>query len=187
LIIILTIGKNNFLLVKLLSFNIDDMNLPSEQQPEKKSTDLEQVASPETLQEQYLHLKQEVEELYRDMEKQRGLLQPLVSGLIIAVSISIAISGWFAYRLLVQEQVALREAEKAAATNADMVGRLDNLEQELQLQTRELERVKTKIPEDLTETMSNNRQELELLRDRLEEMSKQLEDRSPPPNNQEPE
>ena len=90
-----------------------DTQPPFEQNLEKTNANLKDESFPETLQEQHLNLKLEVEQLYGKVDRLRGLFQTLVSGLIIAIIIAIGISGWFAYRLLVQEQIALQKAKQA--------------------------------------------------------------------------
>ena len=150
-----------------------DTQPPFEQNQEKPSPNRVNESLSDTLQEQHLNLKLEVEQLYGKIDRLRGLFQTLVSGLIIAIVIAIGISGWFAYRLLVQEQIAQREAEQAAAEAAEMRDRIDQLEGQLQRQDEQLQRFRQNIPEELTtltDTVQANQRQLGLLRDRLKKI-----------------
>ncbi|MDJ0705901.1 MAG: hypothetical protein QNJ46_21750 [Leptolyngbyaceae cyanobacterium MO_188.B28] len=147
-----------------------DTQPPFEQNLEKTSPNRVNENLPGALQEQHLNLKLEVEQLYGKVDRLRGLFQTLVSGLIIAIIIAIGISGWFAYRLLVQEQVAQREAEQAAATEAEILERVEQLAEQLQRQEEQLQRLSQQIPEELktlTDSVQANQRQLERLRDRL--------------------
>jgi len=52
--------------------------------------------------------------------------------------LTISISGLFAYRLLVQAQIARRDAEQAAEAEAEMNERVEWLEEQLQRQEEQL-------------------------------------------------
>ena len=150
-----------------------DTQPPSEQNLEKTSSSRGNETLLDSLQEQHLNLKLEVETLYRKVDRLRVLLQTLVSGLIIAIVIAIGISGWFAYRLLVQEQNARREAEEAAAAEAKLLERVDLLTEQLQRQDEQWQRFRQEIPEELTtvtETIQANQRQLQLLRERLKKI-----------------
>lgn len=143
---------------------------PSEQNFEKTvpDQDIEVLSSPS--QEQFLNLKIEVEKLYSKVNGLSGLLQTLVSGLVIAIAIAIGIAGWFAYHLLVQEQIAQRDAEQAAAAESEMLEQIVQLEEQLQRQEEQLQRFKEQVPEEitvLTDSIEANQRQLELLRERL--------------------
>ena len=116
----------------------------------------------DTVQQQHLNLKLEVEHLYRNVDRLSGWLQTLVSGLVIAILIAISISSWLVYRLLIQEQIAQREAQKAAETQAEILERVKQLEEQLQSLDRLAE---------LTDITQINQQELKQLRDRLNEIA----------------
>lgn len=115
---------------------------------------------------QQLKLKLEVEKLYRDMERQRGWFQTLVSGLVMGIMIAIGISSWFAYRLIVQEQITQREATESAATQAEILEQVELLEQQLQ-------KLSQQTPEDLAqlkETTESSQRELQQLLNRLNQV-----------------
>ena len=161
-----------------------DTQPPFEQNLEKTSPNRANEGLPDTLQEQYLNLKLEVEQLYGKIDRLRGLFQTLVSGLIIAIVIAIGISGWFAYRLLVQEQIAQREAEQATAAEAEMHERVEQLDEQWQRQDEQWQRFRQEVPEELTtltDTVQSNQRQLQLLRDRLRE----LETEEPSPDDAE--
>ncbi len=129
--------------------------------------------APDPREEQYLALKLEFEQLHSKVERLRNLLQTLVSGLAIAVAIGLVVSGWFAYRLLVQEQVARRDARAAADAEAEMRVQVEQLEAQLQRQARQLERVNSDLPEELdalNETVAANQRQVRLLRTRLQQL-----------------
>ena len=140
-----------------------DTQPPSEQnlkQPDPNQAS-ESLADP--LQEQHLNLKLEVEQLYGKVERLRELIQTLVSGLILAIVIVLGISGWFAYRLLVQEQIVRRDAEKVAAAEAELRQQVTRMEEQLQS-------LKQQVPQELTtltDTVQANQQQLKLLNNRL--------------------
>ena len=152
----------------------------SEQNLEKTNSNPESGTLSDSPQEQFLNLKLEVEQIYGKVERLRGLLQTLVSGLVIAIAIAIGISGWFAYSLLVQEQIARQDAEKAATTAAEMLEKVTQLEEELQRQQEQLQRqqeqlqqLQAQFPEEVTALSENievNQQQLKLLRERLSDI-----------------
>ncbi|ASC71600.1 hypothetical protein XM38_025530 [Halomicronema hongdechloris C2206] len=125
------------------------------------------------LQEQQQALKSNLEELQGRTNRLRGLVQTLVSGLVIAVLLAIGISGWFAYRLLVQEQIVQRETEQAAEANAAMLEQLETMETELQRQQEQLQTLREDVPEELTsltDTVQSNQRRLELLQDQIQQL-----------------
>ena len=153
---------------------------PSESNPDQTSA-WDKELSLETLQEQHLNLKLRVEELQTKVDQTRGLLQTLVVGLVVAVLLTIGISGWFAYRLLVQEQVARRDTQEAAATNAKMLEQIEQMEAQLQRQKEQLQTFRENVPDELktlTDTVQANQRQLQLLRDRIQ----QIEPKAPPSN-----
>ncbi|HIK33871.1 MAG TPA: hypothetical protein IGS17_12380 [Oscillatoriales cyanobacterium M59_W2019_021] len=150
----------------------------SESNPEKTKT-WNQELSLEMLQEQHLNLKLSVEELYRRVDRLRGLLQTLVAGLAIAVLLAIGISGWFAYRLLVQEQIMRRDTEQATATNAKILEQIEQIDAQLQRQKDQLQTLREEVPDEfktLTDTVQANQRQLQILRDRI----KQIEPKASP-------
>lgn len=148
---------------------LDDMNTPTPS-PSQNTSAQERELSPQRLQEQHLNLKLSVEELYKRVARLRGLLQTLVVGLVFAVLLTIGISGWFAYRLLLQERVMQQETEEAAKTNAKILERLEEIDTQLQRQRNQLQTLREEVPEEfktLTETLQANQRQLKLLRDRI--------------------
>jgi hypothetical protein len=142
---------------------------PSEFNPNQTSA-WDQELSLETLQEQHLSLKMKVEELETKLDQTRGLLQTLVVGLVVAVLLTIGISGWFAYRLLLQEQVARRDTQQAEANNAKMLEQIEQMQAQLQRQKEELQTFREQVPDELktlTTTVQANQRQLQLLRDRI--------------------
>ena len=150
-----------------------DAQPPLEQNLEKPGPNQASESLPDPLQEQYLNLKLEVEHLYSKVDRFRGLFQTLVSGLVIAIVIAIGISGWFAYRLLVQQQIAKREANRTAADAAEMREKIEQLEGQLQRQNEQWQRFRQEIPDELTtltDSVQSNQRQLELLRDRVKKI-----------------
>lgn len=150
-----------------------DTQPPSAQNINKPSPSQENEISPERLHEQYLNLRLEVEQLYGKVDRLRGLLQTLVSGLIIATIIAIGISGWFAYRWLVQEQIAQRNAERAAETAVEIREQVEELRGQLQRQEEELQSFRQQIPDELTaltDRVQAYQRQLQLLRNRMTQL-----------------
>ncbi|MEC4894888.1 MAG: hypothetical protein SAL07_16450 [Oscillatoria sp. PMC 1051.18] len=153
------------------------MNTPSpfESNPDRTNA-LDRETSLEMLQEQHLNLKLNVEKLESRVTQLRGLLQTLVVGLVIAVLLAIGISGWFAYRLLLQEQIAQRESQQSAAENAEILEQIEEMEAQLQRQRKQLETFREEVPQELetlTNTVQANQRQLQLLRSRLEQVEPQ--------------
>jgi uncharacterized protein HemX len=148
------------------------MNTPSPSESNPNQTNpWDKELSLETLQEQHLSLKMKVEELHNKVDQTRGLLQTLVVGLVVAVLLTIGISGWFAYRLLVQEQVARRGTQEAEATNAKMLEQIEQMQAQLQRQKEQLQTFREEVPDELktlTATVQANQRQLQLLRDRVQ-------------------
>ncbi|NEO32734.1 MAG: hypothetical protein F6K36_20380 [Symploca sp. SIO3C6] len=124
------------------------------------------------IEQQQLKLKLEVEKLYRDVERQRGWFQTLVSGLVMAIMIAIGISSWFAYRLVVQEQITQREATETAAIQAEILEQVERLEQKLQ-------KLNQQTPEELAEikdATESTQRELQQLLNRLNQIEAKQRD-----------
>lgn len=144
---------------------------PAEFNPDKINAEEREIPLG-TLQEQYLNLKFEFEELQNKFTRLRSLLQTLVVGLLVAVLLTIGISGWFAYRLLVQEQIARRETEKSVANHAEMLEKLEEMDAQLQRQKQQIQTFREEVPEELealTNAVQANQRQLKLLRDRIEQ------------------
>jgi uncharacterized protein HemX len=116
------------------------------------------------------NLSETVEELEIKLQRLQALAQTLISGLIVAILISIGVSGWFAYRLNVQQQTAQRKAEEFEQTEQELREQLDSLEQEFTRQQQEIERLDEQLPQEL-ETLSravnSNQRQLDVLQQQL--------------------
>lgn len=150
------------------------MNTPSppDATPDKIRS-LDKEISLEMLHEQHLNLKLSFEELQSRVDQTRGLLQTIVFGLVVAVFLTISISGWFAYRLLVQEQISRRETEQAAAIDAKMLEQIEQMEDRLNRQKEQIQTFKEEVPDELntlTDTVQSNQRQLQILRDRIKQI-----------------
>lgn len=152
------------------------MNIQPTPEPNYGPVQIDET-SPEIFPEQLLSLKLETEQLHRNVDRLSRLLQTLLTGLLIATLVATGIASWFAYRLLVQENIARKEAEKTAATQLDIQERLEQLEGQFQSQnkqvqelTQQVENLNQQAPEELRELIEKNQQQLELLRERLEQI-----------------
>lgn len=108
-------------------------------------------------------LSQTVEDLEVKLERLQALAQTLIGGLMVAILITIGVSGWFAYRLILQEQQARRKQQEFDQTKVELQERIDSLEQQLSQQQRQLERLEEKIPENLeqvTNTVNSNQEQI---------------------------
>lgn len=145
------------------------MNTQPSRESNAENQHFDQVNYPENLeaiQQQQLKLKMEIEQLQKDIERRRGWFQTLISGLVIAILIAISISSWFAYRILAAEQIAQQEASKAATTQAEILERVERLEEKLG-------NLSQRVPEEFSElrdTTQSNQRELQKLSDRLREV-----------------
>lgn len=120
----------------------------------------------EAVSQQQVNLKLELERVHKDVSRLRGWIQLLVSGLVLATLISIIISSWLTYRLLVQQEIARREATKAATTEEELLKRVEQLEQQLQS-------LAGQFPGQLADLTDENlvtQQELQRLRDRINQL-----------------
>ncbi|MGB6168640.1 MAG: hypothetical protein WBF52_13710, partial [Geitlerinemataceae cyanobacterium] len=84
--------------------------------------------------------------------------------------------GWFAYRLLLQEQVMRRDTEQATANNGKMLEQLEQIDAQLQRQKEQLQTFREEVPDEfktLTETVQANQRQLQLLRDRIKQIEPQ--------------
>jgi DNA repair exonuclease SbcCD ATPase subunit len=131
--------------------------------PQVNETPLEN--SPSSM----LNLKLEVEKIYRDVDELRKLLQTLVTGLIIAIILSLGISSWFAYRLLLQEQIFKQESDNNTTKQEEIVSNLDDLKLQLQSQNQQLQSLKQEVPENLQQLLLDYQQQIQQLSDRLDE------------------
>lgn len=120
--------------------------------------------------EQVQALKGEVDQLLKEMEILRGWFQTLVSGLLIAVVISVGIASWFAYRLLEQEEATQAQMAQEDAVRQDLLKRVTQLEEET---TQMGEDVGSNAAE-LRGMVLNHQTDLEQLRDRLNKLETRL-------------
>ena len=119
----------------------------------------------ETVEQQQINLKLELEQVYRDVSRLRGWIQLLVSGLILGMLISVIISSWLTYRLLLQQEKARREAAEAATAQTELLERIATLEQQLQGFTEN-----TRQLTSLQDEGQIRQEEIQRLRDRLNQV-----------------
>ena len=143
---------------------------PSEPNDQSTSPVQENEISLENLQEQCLNLKLEIEQLYRNVEVLRRWLQTLVTGLFVAIVVAIGMVSWFAYRLLIQQKLAQLEAVKTANTTTELLARIEQLEGQIKLQTEQVEDLRQQVPVNLSELIRDNQQQLQQLRDQLQQI-----------------
>ncbi len=120
----------------------------------------------EAVEQQQVNFKLDLERVHKDVSRLRGWIQLLVSGLVLATLISIIISSWLTYRLLVQQEIARREAAEAATTTAELLKRVEQLEQQLQS-------LAGQFPGQLADLTDENlvtQQEIQRLRDRINQL-----------------
>jgi len=116
-------------------------------------------------------LSQTVEELEVKLERLQGLAQTLIGGLMVAILITIGVSGWFAYRLILQEQQARRKAQEFQQTEIELQDKLDSLEQKISTQQQQINQLREEIPDDLetvTNTVNSNQEQIEVLQDKIQ-------------------
>ncbi|MEM6426035.1 MAG: hypothetical protein AAF728_12890 [Cyanobacteria bacterium P01_D01_bin.128] len=137
----------------------------------------EQSMGPEQtlqlLQTQVQTLSLNLEEVQNRIDQTRGLIQTLVVGLVIAVLTTLSVSGWFAYRLLVQDQIVQREARQANEANEAMLEQIAELEARLQRQREQIQTLRDDVPgelETLSDTVQSNRRQLGLIREQLQQL-----------------
>ncbi|MDR9404063.1 MAG: hypothetical protein RI580_11545 [Halothece sp. Uz-M2-17] len=126
-------------------------------------------------------LSQTVEELEVKLERLQALAQTLIGGLIVAILITIGVSGWFAYRLILQEQTARRKAQEFEQTEIEIQDRLETLEQRLSSQQEKIERLQEQIPQNLetiNEAVDSNEQKIERLQEQIENTESSPEEES---------
>ncbi len=118
-------------------------------------------------------LSQTVEDLEVKLERLQALAQTLIGGLIVAILITIGVSGWFAYRLILQEQQVRRREQEFEKTRVELQEQIQNLEESLALQQRQIERIQEKIPDNLQEvagTVNSNQRQIEGLQQDLNQL-----------------
>jgi uncharacterized protein HemX len=134
---------------------------------------------PETSRSQ--SLSQTVEELEVKLEQLQASAQTLIGGLIVAILITIGVSGWFAYRLILQEQTARRKAQEFQQTEIELQEQLDTLEQQVRTQQQQMERLQEQIPqnlESLNSAVDSNQREIERLQEQIQEPEKSTNEES---------
>ena len=165
------------------------MNIQPPSEPNYETTNPKQIneTSPEILPEQLLNLKLETEQLHRNVERLSRLLQTLLTGLLIATLVATGIASWFAYRLLIQEEIARKEAEKTAATQVEILKQLEQLEGRLQSQDKRVQELSQQVKnlsqqasEELRDLIQENQKQLEQLRERLEQIETEKQVSSTP-------
>lgn len=148
------------------------MNTQPPSQPNSDKTNSNQVneTTSENLPPSILNLKLEVEKIYRDVAQLRKLLQTLVTGLILAIILSLGISSWFAYRLLLQEQIFKQQSGDSTTKQEEITSNLEDLKIQLQSQNQQLQSLKQEVPEDLQKLLLAYQQQIQELSDRIEEL-----------------
>lgn len=149
------------------------MTTPTPSDPRSQPNLTEQDSLLAALQEQQQTYRLELEALRRRIDQTRGVMQTLVAGLVIALLVTIGIAGWFAYRQLVQEQLAQRESVQAAEAEATMIEQLEGIEAQLQRQQEQLQTLRGTFPEELealSSSIQSNQRQLQLLQERIEQL-----------------
>ncbi len=148
------------------------MNTQPPSQPNSDKTNSNQVneTTSENLPPSILNLKLEVEKIYRDVAQLRKLLQTLVTGLILAIILSLGISSWFAYRLLLQEQIFKQQSGDSTTKQEEITSNLEDLKIQLQSQNQQLQSLKQEVPENLQKRLLAYQQQIQDLSDRIEEL-----------------
>lgn len=129
-------------------------------------------SNPETDQPQ--NLSESVENLEIKVQRLQGLAQTLIGGLIVTIlmtiGVSIGVSGWFTYRLNLQQQTAQRKVEEFEKTEQELRAELESLEQDFTEQQEQIERLDQQLPQEL-ETLSNavssNQRQIKVLQQQL--------------------
>jgi len=127
------------------------------------------------------NLSQTVEELEVKLEQLQASAQTLIGGLIVAILITIGVSGWFAYRLILQEQTARRKAQEFEQTEIELQEQLDSLEQQLSTQQQQMKRLREQIPqnlENLNSAVDSNQREIERLQEQIQEPEKSTNEKA---------
>jgi len=127
------------------------------------------------------NLSQTVEELEVKLEQLQASAQTLIGGLIVAILITIGVSGWFAYRLILQEQTARRKAQEFEQTEIELQEQLDTLEQQLSTQQQQMKRLREQIPqnlENLNSAVDSNQREIERLQEQIQEPEKSTNEKA---------
>lgn len=124
-------------------------------------------------------LSQTVEELEVKLERLQGLAQTLIGGLMVAILITIGVSGWFAYRLILQEQQARRRVQEFQQTEVEIQEKLNNLEQKISAQQQQISQLREEIPDDLetvTNTVNSNQEQIEVLQNQIKRSNAESEE-----------
>ncbi|MEO1179992.1 MAG: hypothetical protein AAFX51_03870, partial [Cyanobacteria bacterium J06636_28] len=119
------------------------------------------------LQEQQQAHQTQLNDLQKRVSRTWGLIQTLVAGLVIAILVTIGVSGWFAYRLLVQEQILQRESEQTAAAEEDMLEQFEEMTTQLERQQRQLQTLRQDLTEELEtidSSLESNQRQLQALK-----------------------
>lgn len=129
------------------------------------------------------NLSQTVEDLEVKLERLQGLAQTLIGGLVVAIIITISVSGWFAYRLILQEQTARRKAQEFEENKIELQEQLANLEQRVTSQQQQIDQLRNKLSQDLEtlrRAIESNQEGVESLQEEINELDI---DQTPPPQN----
>lgn len=126
------------------------------------------------LQEQQQAHQTQLNDLQKRVSQTWGLLQTLVAGLVIAILVTIGVSGWFAYRLLVQERVLQRESEQMANAEEDMLEQFEAMTTQLERQQRQLQTLRQDLTEELEtldSSIASNQRQLQALKRQIEQQT----------------
>ncbi len=106
---------------------------------------------------------QTVEELQVKLARLQGTVLTLLAGLVVALIISIGISGWFAFRSLVQQQSLQK-------TKVELREKVQTLEEDIASQQRKIDRIEEETSQELdtlTSDVNANQRQIKLLREQL--------------------
>ncbi|MBP0017602.1 MAG: hypothetical protein J7647_08590 [Cyanobacteria bacterium SBLK] len=142
----------------------------SNAQPQAIASDGSAQTPTKSIQEQHIDLKLEVEQIYRKVDRLRTGLQTLVSGLMVAILISLGVATWFSYRLLLEEKRASQETQQTLELQKEMLERLDILEERIDSQERQIRQAREQIPQDINPLIEENRKQLQQLQEKLEKL-----------------
>ncbi|MDJ1181735.1 hypothetical protein [Roseofilum casamattae] len=143
------------------------MNEPNEPPFSPEITDRDAEVRSQRLDEQHIDLKLEVEELYRQVDRLRNWLQTLVSGLLVAILMSIGIASWLWYRLLLSATLERQETQRILAIQEEMQETLQVLDEQLASQERKLSELREQFSTDLNVAIAENRQKLDDLQEQV--------------------
>ena len=120
-----------------------------------------------------LQLQHEIEQLSQKVDRLQGFFQTLVSGLVIAILITLSIASWFAYRLFIQEQMSAQELRNLVQKEEEILEQVKQIESKLDNLRTEIQAELSQHNQDLNKqdkSLQTYQQELTQLRDRLNQL-----------------